>query len=467
MHVPTILDSPSKPTASKPWISRRKKLSLILGAIALVAVGTYYTGSAMLSRYLESGDLRSRITRHTAKVLGAPSAYQSLSWRGISVFSEGFRAEGKDTTALTALRARSINARSNIAEVWHGKWRIETLTLEHLEAAYGSAAATQLSQDFPPGPPLEPPAESESPFSLDIRHTSIARTDLHWGAEPKTLGSLRDVATNWYPIGKDLVVHGEGGTLTQFGFPELVVKNFKLYYAKPSLRIDEGSLTVGKTGLISVGGQFIFDKPGTMDVRLGFLRCPITPFLPKDSRSKLSGTFAGEARLQKKLSGEASVASEGQFAFSGAVLQSIDALQKVAAFTGKREFSRLTLEELRGDFHSDGETTTIKDLELEARGLLRVEGYCTMQKQSIRGTLKVGTTAAVLASFPGAREAVFTEARGDYFWTTVKVSGSMKEPHNDLKPRLVSAAKRHFAKKLLAPLLKPGKEVIEQIDALF
>ncbi len=440
---------------------------MILGAIVLLAVGGYYAGGALLSRYLESGDLRSRMTGHTAKVLSAPSAYQPLSWRGLSVFSEGFRAEGKPPSALTALRARSIHARSNIAELWRGKWRIETLTLDHLEAAYGPAAATRLVEKFPPWPPLELPAETESPFSLDLRHTLIARTDLHWGAEPNALGSFRGVTTNWYPTGKDLVVHGEGGRLSQSGFPELGVASFKLYYAKPSLRIDEGSLTLGETGLITVGGQFIFDQPGTMDVQLNFRRCSVTPFLPKESRAKFSGAFAGETRLQKKLSGEGPVVSGGQLVFSGAVLQNIDALEKVAAFTGKREFSRLTLEELRGDFQSDGETTTIKNLQLEARGLLRVEGSCTVQKRSIRGTLKVGTTAAVLASFPGAREAVFTEVRGDYFWTTVKVSGSMKEPRNGLKPQLVSAAKKHFAKKLLAPLLRPGKEVIEQIDALF
>jgi len=49
----------------------------------------------------------------------------------------------------------------------------------------------------------------------------------------------------------------------------------------------------------------------------------------------------------------------------------------------------------------------------------------------------------------------------------VKVSGPLSNPQNDLKPRLVAAAKAHFARKLLAPLLKPGQEIVEQLEKLF
>jgi hypothetical protein len=99
--------------------------------------------------------------------------------------------------------------------------------------------------------------------------------------------------------------------------------------------------------------------------------------------------------------------------------------------------------------------------------LLRVEGSCVVRNETINGTFKLGVTADVLSSFPGAREEVFTSQRGGYFWTTVKVTGPMKKPREDLKPRLIAAAQKHFAKKFLAPLLKPGQEIIEKLKLLF
>ncbi|MEY2438807.1 MAG: hypothetical protein QOI34_192, partial [Verrucomicrobiota bacterium] len=60
-----------------------------------------------------------------------------------------------------------------------------------------------------------------------------------------------------------------------------------------------------------------------------------------------------------------------------------------------------------------------------------------------------------------------TESRGDYLWTTMNLSGPASHPREDLKQRLVAAAKEHFAKGFLAPIFKPGKAVLEMLDAIY
>lgn len=205
-----------------------------------------------------------------------------------------------------------------------------------------------------------------------------------------------------------------------------------------------------------------------MDLQLRFADCPVAPFLKPAMREKFSASFASNTRLQKKFGETGGAArAEGHVSFAGAVLRNVEGLEKIAAFTGRRDFARLKLKELRGQYRWESPRLKVEDFELEAAGLVRASGTFTVRDGAIDGTFELGTTAAVLESFPGAREEVFQRRRGDYFYTTVKLDGPLKKPRNDLKPRLVAAAKKHFAKKLLAPILKPGEEIVELLEKLF
>lgn len=70
-------------------------------------------------------------------------------------------------------------------------------------------------------------------------------------------------------------------------------------------------------------------------------------------------------------------------------------------------------------------------------------------------------------SFPGARENVFTREENGYLWTRVNLSGPLGHPHNDLKPRLMTALQKHFVGGVLEPVLKPAQGARGVIDMLF
>lgn len=104
---------------------------------------------------------------------------------------------------------------------------------------------------------------------------------------------------------------------------------------------------------------------------------------------------------------------------------------------------------------------------MEAKKLFRIEGHFAVEDKKINGIFQIGATADVLGSIPGAREKVFTEARDGYFWTSMKLSGPLKHPREDLKERLIAAAQEELAKGFLAPLLKPGEGLLELLKTLY
>ena len=463
-----LSETAQKDRSPKPPRKARWRRIILFTTTALLVLGVvgYFVAANLLTRYLRSDDLRTRISRKTAGEFDGRGGYLPLSWRGLSVYSPGFLGLTEPPRALAELRATDLHAHCNFSQLWQREFRIDRLSIDRVQAAYSRSAVARLRDALPAQPALEPADKSDSKFALDLREVIISRTDILWG-DAKASGAFRDVATSFYPNGGSMVVYGKGGTFEQAGWPEARLTSCQLYYAKPRLRIDEGSLTLGGKSLVAVTGAFEFGPTATIDLALQFQHTPIAPFLKEEWRSKFRGTFASETRLTQQFGAEGGTAAAGQIKFADAILQNIKGLEKVADFTGKREFGRLTLETLEGRFRWDAPTLKVEDLEMEARGLMRVEGDFTIREEQIAGTLQLGVTAAVLESFPGAREEVFTKSRGGYFWTTVKISGPVSKPREDLKPRLVAAAKKHIVKKLLSPILKPAEAIAETIEKLF
>jgi hypothetical protein len=433
-------------------------IALLLGGLGYFAA-TYFPG-----RFLEGEEIRTLIAGRVARELGGEAGLAPTSWRGLSVYSDGLVVTASPPRALSELRAEQLFARCSLSELWHGRWRVDRLTARHLQVAYGAEAARQLDRKEFPTPEMIPASQSESPIKVDIREVSIARTDLFWGDPKSDGGYFREVQTSFYPDGRNLVVHGSGGTVRQAKWPEARVINFKAYYSKPSLRIDEANLSLGDDGMIRMNGAMQFDQEASMDLQFKVERSPVGPFLSESERAKVTGTFDGDAHVKTRIG--KSLDADGSVAIRQLVLDKIESLEKAAAFTGKSELSPLRITEGRARYEWKGEKLTVRDLLIEAKGSLCLRGSFTIQKGEIEGTLQLGVAAAIVDKFPGARQDVFTREDAGYLWTPVKLSGPFAHPRDDLKPRLVKAVENHIMGGLLKPLLKPAKAMMDVIDGL-
>ncbi len=445
---------------------RTLRIPRLLKLFGLLAVGALLL--ALTANYfLESQGVRAHASARTGKELGGSAGFLPLSWRGPSVRSAGLLVQGSPEHALTQVRARDISAQCSLIELWRKKWRIDDLRVGEIEAAFGEGASSRLAIELPSQPELYPPTTEEASLVVEIRRVVLAEASIFWGEAKPAIGGLRKVTATCTLDGRNLAIEAHDGSFQQSGWPEAKIRSAKLYYSKPQLRIDEGTLLLGNKGLVGVKGQLIFGEQPAMDLHVTFQDCPVAPFLSDKSRSRFDGSFSGVSEVQKQLTSAAELRAAGYLVFAGASLQKLDVLDRIAEFTGRPAFAQLKLQKLSAHYLWQNSKLAVDDFELEARGLVRVEGRFTVRDKVINGTFQIGTTAAILEKFPGAREQVFTRQRDGYFWTAVKISGPLDHPQDDLKPRLVAAAQAQLAKKLLAPLLKPGETVIQSIEALF
>lgn len=90
-----------------------------------------------------------------------------------------------------------------------------------------------------------------------------------------------------------------------------------------------------------------------------------------------------------------------------------------------------------------------------------------IENENIDREFRVGETEDVLIAIPGARVKVFTESRDGYLWTSMKLSGPIHHPREDLHDWLLAAAEEKLTEGFLAPIFKPGKAILEMLKALY
>ncbi|HEY3662238.1 MAG TPA: hypothetical protein VGL24_03720 [Chthoniobacterales bacterium] len=447
----------------------QKRWALGLGGALLLAIAGYFALTRVVDHYLNDGALAEAIGKKTAVILKADAGYLPLFWRGMTVRSGGLLVRGKPPRGLTELRASNLRASCSLHDLWQRKFVINRLQSDRLEVAFGAAAAAKLTPILSSEPELQPQKEMPSPLKLEIRETIVQQMSIFWGAQPEAIGGVREVLAKFYPNGSDLDGIGTGGTFQQTGWPELKIVRVEVHYAKPRLEIRSARFAIGKEEETSATGLLDLKEGGGggMHFHVQTKGAPVEPFLKGFWRGKFEAKIEGDSRIDKEFKPDAKPTSAGELEFSDAEVHDVATLDRIAALTRHPEFAHLKLSELSGRYQWSGSQLEVTDLRMEAKKLFRVEGHFTIAEEEIDGSFHIGATADVLDSIPGAREKVFTRAHGGYFWTSMKLSGPLKHPREDLKERLVAAAKEKLAEGFLAPLFKPGKVVLGLLEALY
>lgn len=448
----------------KTW----RKLGIVIAVFLLFGVAGYIAATRTLDHLVRDGTFLRLISRKTAVKLNTDSCgYLPLAWRGMLIRSDGVLARGQPPHSLVEVSATNLRAHCSLKNLWRRKWTITLLEASHLEAAFGPAAAGQLTRILPRQPELEPAIDSNSPLNLEIQETNIARTDIYWGTTPESVGGLKEVHSRFFPKDHGLEIFGRGGTFHQAGWPDVDVAELQIDWANPKLVVKSAFLSLGQPKNLSVTGKFEFGQHGSMNLHLSSKQAPAQPFVTGYWKGKFEGVIDSESDLEKQFESGAKVAANGQLNFSRVAVHDVQALNQIAVVTRHPQFEKPKIDILRFGYRLNGDRLEISNFEAEIHGLCRFEGEFSIEHGEIDGRFKVGAARDVVEAIPGAREKVFTESRGEYLWTTLRLTGPPSHPREDLSKRLVAAAQEHFAKGFLAPIFKPGKEVINLLQQIY
>jgi hypothetical protein len=413
------------------WISLASVLVLIvLGALV---------ASLMISRFLRSEAFRKLMGVKTGEALYSEASYGPLNWSGPSMFVDSLQATGLEGSIVQSLRADQVRADVNWRAIFQGAWRVDQIQVVNFDATFrpGSIVPKE-SREVPRAAPRSGIA-SWLPSRFEVGGLDIGRARLHFRSQRGVeIASLQDAALDIYPDGKGWAIDGKGGLLSVSKLPSLKVVSFRSRTQGDMFFLTNGEFRLGEAGKISASGEF----GDNSKLRVQWSQVDVDRFLEEPWRSRLSGVLAGTASIEWPESGIAAGKAVGNFRLTDGVAENIEMLDQVATFTGAPQFRRMPLQEFSGNYEWTRNLLKITNLVAESKGLLRLEGACTIAEGGrLNGSLRVGVTPQTLQWLPGSRERVFTVAQNGYVWTDVRIGGSLQNPQEDLSSRLAAAVR--------------------------
>jgi hypothetical protein len=430
MNPPSALAAPPK----RRW-PRRLGIST---AVLLVLLGVgWFAGRAWLDGYLRGPEFRRFLEKRVGDTLKAEADLAPLAFTGLNVYTDGLTAQGFEGAPFAHAGAENVRMKFSLRRFFDRVWQVDDVQIERVAVRLDG---TRLSR---PPTPQEPPRAPRSgpgwlPNRLEIASALVREVNLDWGDTPSTAGGLHRVELRASFQEKSWELQGRGGTLTTPGMPSLDLVETRLRQKERQLFIQSASFNAHGGGTISATGEVDFDNE--VDVLAKLDGIDIQPLLPEDWRARLHGHASGEVRVQSALPVKGPVTVSGTIKLRDGRLEALPVLNQIAAFTRTQQFRQMPLSEASAEFRRDKDSFSVSQLVAESIGLMRIEGGFRVIHGEIDGTFQVGVAPATLQWIPGSQERVFTVARGSYLWTTMRLTGPVDSPKEDLSGRLATAA---------------------------
>ena len=431
-----------------------------LWALALLPVllfAGYFAARAWIDSYLRSEDFRRFVSSATARTLKAEGEFAPLRFTGMNIYSDGFKARGSEEAAFSTFAIDQIRADLSLRRWRERVWQLDRVEAQRVEVHLDGS---RIAMPQPtPGSTARLPALGIGwlPNRVEVANASVREVNIAWDA-----GALKrvNVVANQKDGAWEIV--GNGGKIEHGTLPGVDVVSMRLVYREPSLFVQSAEFRQGATGTVSAEGEVRFGEQIDLQTKLADI--DIEPFLTADWRLRLHGKLAGEVRVQSALpSGKPPVVS-GSLRLNAGRIEALPVLNEIADFTMLKRYRQLTLNTASADFRQENGTLHATNFVMESSGLMRVEGAFTVTNGIIDGIFQVGVAASSLTLVPGAQERVFTETRGGYVWTPMRLQGPLDGPGEDLSPRLIAAAKGAVIEKVgetVQKTIETGRDVIK------
>lgn len=411
--------------------------AIVVGISIFAAAAGIALINPRLTRYVESEAFREELDKQTAKGLHFPEGkYAAIRRTGfLTATSDSFRAE-KGRKALTSVEAHGITATFNPLGVFLRRWQLDGVRIES-----GEVAIQTYEPKPTPAPSPKPWYHVFLPNRVYLGRVWSEPVDVTWRFRNEKGGffGTRLLIT---PHGRDFEYQASGGAMKLALIPDLPLRHTHLLITKKKLTLYSLDLAAGPEGdgVIHGEGTAGTGDDKSADFKVKFDQLPIREWLPASWKEHVAGKAAGNVHWRGTNLKLEAASLQGSLRVEDGRVRSLPFLQKLASITGKKSIETLELNECSAEVDWEGPTVEIKNISLEDKGKFRIEGLVSVRNKSLGGTIQLGVAREYLEWLPQAEE-VFARQRGGYLWTTVRLSGTIEEPQQDLSPRIVDALK--------------------------
>lgn len=423
-----------KGTGERLWAGKLA-VGLLVAALLGLAVGY-----GVLRSYLHSDKFRKFLSAEASQAAGVAGEFGAFQWDGLAVDADSFTATGEGL--VTALRADGMHNEVGLGGVRRGVWEIKGSSVRRLEISVDATRKVDpedVKEEVRRQETKKPKPSSWLPREAEVDGITVGELAVNALLEQglATVSGLRVKAEQAGAKGA-YRAEIEGGTvrLPFHQIPELRVDRAQARYQDGRVYLTTARVEAWENGRILATGDWdLRARTFTLDGEANGLKCE--DVLNESWARRLTGEVESGFVLDKR-AGETT--ASGDLVVRNGVLTALPMLDALAAYADTRRFRVLTLSEARTSWRWKKGEIALTNLVLASEGLVRLEGSITLRGQEMDGIFRLGLAPGTLSRIPGAETDVFLPGERGLLWTTLRITGTLDDPKEDLTDRLMAAA---------------------------
>lgn len=430
-----------QPKKEKEKRQRRFRIARVVAVAGVILLA----GLALLGGvvYLNSSAYREVVLDRIRTWTGAEPVLTQFRVSPVGVAARSVELTWPESSRLESLKMDAVGADIRISSIFGGAWKGSEMV--------ASGGRLVLRQPVAGAPaPAVLPRTGECPFQFRYRIPKLA---IFLGAAARIYDSeaslvVQDAATGTANL------QLEGGSLNATGLGDYRLNFASLQFESGGIRVGAIRLAAGAAGKGEI--EVLNPRQSTLDLDGG--ETLLTARIQQMRLTSLLGPAFG-TWLDAEVESPEGV-EEGAFVFkSGATPMLSYRLPFTATASSESKSTGLPLYgilarelkepwyqkprfdvETRGILIREGSSTGLDELRLESRGRLLVTGRVMVDGTGVLdGSIEVGLPDAAMATTSSALRAVFQRRENGYSWAAIRLSGSGRQPMDDLEAQLKAA----------------------------
>lgn len=435
-----------QPKKEKEKRDRRMRVAQVVGAVGLVAgAGLVLLASVI---YLNSPGYHQKVGERIKQWTGADPKLSQLRVSPISAGATAVELRWPETSVLESLSVDGVRADLRLPSLATGVWKGTEMVAEH----GGTLVLRQ-----PTGvAPASPSHSGDCPFQF--RYRSSQFNVLMGGAErPAARLSNTEASLDVHDAtATSANLRFEGGLLNVPGWGDFALSIASLQIEPEGLRVGNVRLSPGQKSqgaeieILNPNQALLNLRGAKSELAIRLHRLPIGALLGPNFGSWLAAEIetpdGGEDGI---LSYEANSSSPVSFripfratASSFTYWKQLPMFGVLAKEVGESWYQNPNFDqEATGTLVRAGASGGLDNLRFMARNRLTLIGRIAVDPQgTLDGSLEVGLPDALVNDASAAIRAVFKRREGAYSWATIRLSGTGRQPQDDLQKQLDAVA---------------------------
>lgn len=447
-------------TAGNGWLGKAA-LGLIVAGV--LAAGILY---GMIRSYLHSDGFRRFLSDEVSETAKVRGEFTSFRWEGLAVDTDAFKATGEGL--VRELRVEELHTEVGVGGLRRGVWEIQGSRAQRLEVVLDArGTGVKASPTLKPKPPPDFSPQRRAPQKgwlpkeaeiqgLDIREL-VVKAMLNQG--PASVSGMR---VHVEPAGGKHAYRAEladGSIVLPFDFVPLIrLDRARLRYQDGRVFLNSANASAWNEGRLEASGEWDSEHGAyAVEGNISGLKCD--ELLNETWAKRFIGDVASDFTIHNE---DGPLVARGCLTIRNGTLTALPVLDALAAYADTRRFRVITLSEAHADWRWKEGDLLLSDLVLASDGLVRLEGSISIRDGKLDGAFRLGLAPGTLATIPGAETDVFFPGERGLVWAPLRITGTLKDPEEDLTVRLVQAA----GLRMFDTLPETGERVIKYSRSL-